>query len=850
MAGFLRFDPSEPEASLMTLVRFCDEIQPTPEQIPADFLQYFGIEVLANSLNLKFPELPSFDVADATAYMSGREFPSLDLLVEAIARRPSDIDKLFCCFHYVANNISYDFKSKSQKPEDVFATGIAVCAGYAGLMRHLALESGVKSYDILKHSNHAKGWTFNPLNPPTVVESNHDSVLVVIDGHPWLSEPTWGAGYSDTRREFHKEFNPKQFLRPLICTLNDHLPIGQNALWPAISLDRFLRCPKYRPREYDFRNESHPFQRFDAHGYVKVQFSISHAPDGSVAPHAKAINGNERTDVSRDLLAVQVLERGEKRTRWVLHAVFPAVGLYSLSVSIDKVQLTEMFVDNRQATSEVPFLRYSLGPDDYIPIQPTAGLTKIDSGFALIRFTAAAKWSKVSITTRGPDDEKQKELSQSVKLLVPSDESRCEFVIVTSFPRVGRWAVQVWLQNDSGASQSITTYRFDVERAIDEIVSPLECIPEDRQIAPVALPDELSITPNNASVISASLGFEVKASWVGDLRFSLRASGGSKSVHPKVLGTVEEGGRKTGTFQFAVSEPGLYYLCMFIGEHPCHKQFYALGIPRRPVQWVGPVQVIERRLAPMETTDAMSDDFLLIQPRQKLSKVDSGFALIRFAVVVQWSQLRITITDPDNQQHGDIFRHLKLITSDQSRCEHVIVISFPQIGRWAAKVWLENESGGCAFLTTHRFDVMSAIDRIVSPLECIPDDRCAVPLELPDTLCITPNFTAVVSKSLEFEVKMTYVGNVWFNLRPFRASKPVCPTEPETEEDRRPKTGKFQFSVSEPGIYQLCIWLQGQCYQQVYALGIAHLPVEWAKPEAMPQPGSERSDSTTVQTRP
>jgi hypothetical protein len=96
MAGFFRFDPSQPEASLMALVRFCDEIQPTPEQIPADFRQSVGIEVLANSLNLKFPTLPSFDIADATVYMSGRALPSLNLLVEAIARRTSDIDKLLC----------------------------------------------------------------------------------------------------------------------------------------------------------------------------------------------------------------------------------------------------------------------------------------------------------------------------------------------------------------------------------------------------------------------------------------------------------------------------------------------------------------------------------------------------------------------------------------------------------------------------------------------------------------------------------------------------------------------------------------------------------------------------------
>jgi hypothetical protein len=436
------------------------------------------------------------------------------------------------------------------------------------------------------------------------------------------------------------------------------------------------------------------------------------------------------------------------------------------------------------------------------------------------------------VTTTSPSNQKNRELSQYVKLVVPGDQSRYEDVLTLSFPSGGRGSADIFLENGTGSWPWVTTYEFDVTRAITDIVSPLECIPEGRQIAPLELPDDLSMTPNNSAIVSNFLTFDFKASYFGIILFHLRRFGGSKTIIPTDLGTVQQGNRRTGTYRCTVPAPGIYNLMISRGNE-CHKQVYALKVPRRRVRWTKSVHNSHNAASDDETsqeTGSDSQEFVQIQPRGGLVKADSGFALIRFAVASIWSKLRVAVTGPDNQQHDNLSHYVKLaIPPDESRCEYVVVISFPTVGRWTVTVWLENEAGSCGFLTTHRFDVAHGIEEKVSPLECIPEDRHGVPLELPRGLSIAPNHSAIVSNSLTFEIEASYVGNVWFTLRRFGENKSICPSDPsEIEEDRN--SGKLRFSVSKPGIYRLCIWLDGACYEQLYSLGVPRRTVEWLTP--------------------
>jgi transglutaminase/protease-like cytokinesis protein 3 len=241
--------------------------------------------------------------------MSGRQFRELDVLIQTIARRPTDIDKLFCSFHYMAHNVRYSFDSKSQKPAGVFLPGTAVCAGYSALMHHLATGSGIKDYRIENFSNLSKAFGYDPLNPPPWDKSTHASVLVFIDGYPWLSDPTWAAGHLDNDKQFHKEFSPRQFLRPRICALHDHFPMdgAQQYLTHPFPYERFVRIPKYRVTEFEFRNEAPPFFRFGVQGYEKVQFSVNHKAT-SVVANACSLNGNETTQLDVKLQKAELLE--------------------------------------------------------------------------------------------------------------------------------------------------------------------------------------------------------------------------------------------------------------------------------------------------------------------------------------------------------------------------------------------------------------------------------------------------------------------------------------------------------------------------------------------------------------
>jgi hypothetical protein len=154
-----------------------------PSQIPADFLDYFGIETLANSLNLIFPTIPPFDETFAIKFMEGRKFPSLEALGRALSSRPSDIDKFFCVFHYVAHNIRYSKVRGDQSYGAAFRAGEAVCPGYAGLVTDLAGRCGLSGPAPKGFSCLAKGAGWNDLDPPA---SNHASVLIVYDGLKFL----------------------------------------------------------------------------------------------------------------------------------------------------------------------------------------------------------------------------------------------------------------------------------------------------------------------------------------------------------------------------------------------------------------------------------------------------------------------------------------------------------------------------------------------------------------------------------------------------------------------------------------------------------------------------------------
>jgi hypothetical protein len=175
----IRFDPARPDLSLRALVELCDTMPPRPGEVPQAFMQYFGMEVLSNSLNMLFPTLPAFAEAADIQFMEHQKAPTFDALCRAISTRPTDLDKLFCAFYWLSHNVSYDIASKEHNPEDVFRRRSAVCVGYCRFLIEAATRAGVK-YDMRRYPCMAKGFDWDQLHPPAEPASDHDAVAVQI----------------------------------------------------------------------------------------------------------------------------------------------------------------------------------------------------------------------------------------------------------------------------------------------------------------------------------------------------------------------------------------------------------------------------------------------------------------------------------------------------------------------------------------------------------------------------------------------------------------------------------------------------------------------------------------------
>jgi hypothetical protein len=579
MTNAVGFHRSNPESSLLALARSCDHTPLDPDQIPPKFLDYYGIEILSNSLNLAFPQLPTFDEQRAISFISSKSFKTLDSVIQAISTRGSEIDKLFCAFHYVTHHIQYSCHHACQSAEGVFGCGRASADGYSILVRTIATRSGIESYEIERYSNQSKGWRWNDSNPPIFPKADHVCLVVVIEGHPWLCDPTWAAGTVDSEGNFQFQFNRNWFLRPLICTLNDHFPMegSERFLGSVFRYKRFVRCPSYWPTEHEFRNESHPFGCFSCEGLLELHFGVKHS-DQQVSGQIPGLEC--------DMFTVEIVERLGSRDRWVLRAAFPTVSIYRIYLCVGETFLTELLVDNRRRNSRIPFVPCRKGDSVFVPITPGEGLVNVREGFALIRFGLSTKRSFLSISVRNIENEEFVDLVGRERLMISGDRSHYEHVVTVSFPSVGRWTVIIFARNEVGVSEWMVTYRFDVLRIIRNFVSPLNCIPRDRHFLSLKVPEQMRIIPRESTIFIDSFTFEFETTFVGRITVSSRDDPGNKSIVPLLVSgpRADDDDAGTATYRVCVPSAGVYEVRFCFGRRVI-EQVYAVCIPRVDVAW-------------------------------------------------------------------------------------------------------------------------------------------------------------------------------------------------------------------------------------------------------------------------
>jgi protein disulfide-isomerase-like protein len=130
----------------------------------------------------------------------------------------SATDKARAIFSWLHENIAYDTVAffgknvKHREPTETISSGLAVCAGYAGLFAAIALKAGLEAVVV---GGHGKGYGYTAMKPcdrvPPRDPSGHAWNAVRIDGGEWkLCDPCWGAG-NVNNEVYNKHFSPSEF---------------------------------------------------------------------------------------------------------------------------------------------------------------------------------------------------------------------------------------------------------------------------------------------------------------------------------------------------------------------------------------------------------------------------------------------------------------------------------------------------------------------------------------------------------------------------------------------------------------------------------------------------------------
>ncbi|KAJ3293128.1 hypothetical protein HK104_004716 [Borealophlyctis nickersoniae] len=166
--------------------------------------------------------------------------------------------KVRAIFAWVTANIQYDTKSYfsgsygPQGVDDVLKKRIAVCAGYAGLVKELCDAAGVVCIVV---PGYGRGFGSTPGDmtierTPDGKPTGHAWNAVLVQGEWRFIDATWGAGNVTPSRTYEPLFTPHWFLtRPthMIFTHCPRDPVNQ-LLSPPISEQDFVNLPYIRHR--------------------------------------------------------------------------------------------------------------------------------------------------------------------------------------------------------------------------------------------------------------------------------------------------------------------------------------------------------------------------------------------------------------------------------------------------------------------------------------------------------------------------------------------------------------------------------------------------------------------------
>lgn len=577
--------------------------------IPQEQIDEFGLACLANSLLYKEPKIPKYHCKEITHYIKTHKFDTLDSLISFIKSNDDDIDKLFTIFAYAALNIQYDAESyfkndlKHTTLEEVFKTKLAVCYGYTLFFCEMAklVDLDPKRITVRSYTNYAKGYGFDPLNPPEKVRSNHASIFITVDGVPFISEPTWAAGHVTKDRKFEWCYRPQLFLIPVYNSLCDHYPChtSQKLLPFSFSYEHYIKSCRILSFDRYLKTESNPFVNFECkNGYVEQIYScVGPIKWITIKLFKKNYFYNSKNGFSQisneGITSYEIIQKSipnhPERTRFRTNISLPDEGVYKVKLFIDSPFATEYFVTNlKRSEQSVPVTYNPFHESKFIPILPKKLVTTIKNGYALIRFAVSPKWSDVlwdiiKLTDQNSFNYNEGEIidrenGKCLKLTIPFDDERYEDQLCVTFPSTGRYSVLIYLSNDIGSYSSYIKYFFDVVGVSSQkVVSPIKFLFNGRKFAPKRIVDdnncEVILKPNQNFFLvkKTEQTLQIKTNSVdADIRLELKQKGQivANPVNVSSLGNFRR-------FKWSIPDvEGEYHLLGWINEFLCFSLVY------------------------------------------------------------------------------------------------------------------------------------------------------------------------------------------------------------------------------------------------------------------------------------
>ena len=175
-----------------------------------------------------------YERVDATILLYPESFDSPEQLSKFIGRDfKTEEDKVRGIYSWIIQNIAYepdefkqfnynfkDYRERNEKEEKTrekiikrtLQKGIAVCEGYAMLFEKLCELQGISNYLVRGDIK----TNFNDIGRP--FKRSHMWNVAVIDGKPYLFDPTWGAGRYNGKfikdpSYFYYKTEPELFLK-------------------------------------------------------------------------------------------------------------------------------------------------------------------------------------------------------------------------------------------------------------------------------------------------------------------------------------------------------------------------------------------------------------------------------------------------------------------------------------------------------------------------------------------------------------------------------------------------------------------------------------------------------------